>query len=225
MPEPQTSAASAIKVWDWPVRLSHWSFAVLVPAMWYTADNSLWWWHTRLGMVLLAVLIFRVLWGFAGSETARFSQFVRGPKAVLAYLRGAGEGYFGHNPLGALSVIALLAAMFAQVGMGLFGGDPFDGATGPLNGFVGVMTADTLTDWHETFVWVIAGLVVLHLSAIAFYAAAKRTNLVGPMVTGKKQAEPEESGLGTTATARAVTLLILSIAISVWIWFGAPPFG
>lgn len=214
----------SIAVWDWPVRLSHWSFAVLVPAMWYTAEYSHWVWHTRLGVTLLGVLIFRLIWGVVGSDTARFSQFVKGPRAVLNHLRGSGEGApkIGHSPIGALSVIALLTAMCAQVGMGLFAGDPFDGATGPLNGFVGVMTADQLTDWHEDFVYVVLALAALHLAAIAFYAFVKRRNLVGPMLTGKKLAEGIEAGIAPITQGRAIAALLVAAGVAVWVWLGAP---
>ncbi|MEP2736886.1 MAG: cytochrome b/b6 domain-containing protein [Erythrobacter sp.] len=218
----------SITVWDWPVRLSHWSFAVLVPAMWYTAEYSHWYWHTRLGTVLLGVLTFRLIWGVIGSQTARFSQFVKGPRAVLNYLRGSdgeAEPSFGHSPIGALSVIALLTAMLIQLGMGLFAGDPYDGATGPLNSFVGVMTADQLTDWHEDFVCVVLALAALHLAAIAFYAIVKRRNLVGPMLTGAKNAEGKAAGLAPIAQGRAIAALLVAAGIALWVWFGAPPFG
>ena len=150
-----------VRVWDWPVRLTHWSFALLVPAMWITADNSQWGWHMRLGHVLLALLIFRVIWGVIGTDTARFSSFVKGPLAVIGYLRGGYDekGNKGHSPLAALAVLALLGLMSVQVGMGLFAGDPFDGATGPLNPLVGVMTADRITTTHEWFWWLVFGMI------------------------------------------------------------------
>lgn len=219
----------SVRVWDLPVRLSHWSFAVLVSALWYTADNSLWYWHTRLGIVLLGVLIFRIIWGFIGSKTARFSHFVKGPRAIVAYLRGSGgdgaRPYFGHSPVAALSVLALLGAMLAQVSMGLFAGDPFDGATGPLNAFVGVMTADQITEWHTDFVWVIGALVGLHLLAIAFYAAVKRSNLVSPMVTGKRAMPKGQKGNAPIAWGRFAIATLASAGIALWIWSGAPPLG
>ncbi|WP_379551188.1 cytochrome b/b6 domain-containing protein [Qipengyuania sp. DGS5-3] len=219
-------AEKTITVWAWPVRLSHWSFAFLVPMMWYTAENSLWWWHTRLGMVLFGVLLFRISWGFAGSGTARFAQFVRGPSAVIAYLRGKYDEGIGHSPLGALGVVALLGAMSLQVGMGLFAGDPFDGATGPLNGLVGVMTADMLTDWHETFLWVVLGLVALHLSAIAFYDVIKHSNLIEPMITGQRDVAPSVAeDIEHGSRARPFIVLIICAAITVWVWLGAPPFS
>jgi len=214
-----------VAIWDWPVRITHWSFVVLLPAMWLTAENSVWGWHLRLGHVLLALIIFRVLWGFFGTDTARFASFIKGPGRVLAYLRGEYDDTreIGHSPLGALAVIGLLSLTFAQVAMGLFAGDPYDGATGPLNGLVRIGTADFLTDTHEWFVYVVAGMVGLHLTAIALYAAIRRQNLVGPMVVGK--AEKAHGTKGNSRASMGGLLLSAGVAIgaAIWVWFGAPP--
>lgn len=149
-PASWSPAASApdVRVWDGLLRLTHWSFPLLILVMWWTAENDKWAWHRRTGLVLLGILAFRLLWGFIGPETARFARFVKGPTAVLAYLRGDGGvgPAIGHSPLGGWSTMVLLLAMLAQVGMGLFAGDPFDGMTGPLNPLVGVMLADTITE-------------------------------------------------------------------------------
>jgi len=212
-----------MRVWDLPLRLTHWSFAILVPALWWSAENSQWTWHKRLGLTLLGLLIFRIIWGFLGTRTARFASFVRGPRAVLDYLRGRLDHRIGHSPLAALSVLALLGAMLMQVGAGLFAGDPYDGATGPLNAIVSVSTADTLTDWHEWFYWVVLGLVALHLAAIAYYGAFKRDDLVSPMVSGEKTEAP---GLEENSTMRWANLGIaagIAVAVVVWVANGAPP--
>ncbi len=212
-----------VTVWDLPLRLCHWGFAVLIPAMWWTAENSEWAWHKRCGLILLGLLVFRIIWGFIGPRTARFASFVRGPGAVLAYLRGGGAKTIGHNPLGALSVIALLLAVLAQVGMGLFAGDPFDGATGPLNPLVGVMTADMLTDWHETFFDVVVVLVGLHLAAILFYAIVKRNNLTGPMVSGQKAVTGGVEGIGAVPWGKALVTAAISAGLVMWVANGGPP--
>ncbi|MEL6529478.1 MAG: cytochrome b/b6 domain-containing protein [Pseudomonadota bacterium] len=219
-------ASQTIHVWDLPVRLCHWSFALLIPAMWWTAENSAWAWHKRLGLVLLGLLVFRIIWGVLGSRTARFVSFVKGPSAVMAYLRGdrdTADPAIGHNPLGALSVIALLGAMALQVSMGLFAGDPFDGATGPLNSLVGVMTADTLTDWHEMFFWVIVSLVGLHLTAIGFYAIVKRNNLISPMISGSKTVSGDAMENPPTPWQNALISAVASAGVVVWVAYGAPP--
>lgn len=214
-----------VRIWDWPVRLVHWSLVVLVPAMWITAENSEWGWHTQLGHVLLAMLTFRVLWGFIGTDTARFARFVRGPGKVLAYMRG-GYDYKankGHNPLGALAVLALLGIVAAQVGMGLFAGDPYDGATGPLNSLVGVMTADAITETHEWFVYVIFGMIGLHILAVGVYGAFQQQNLIGAMIGGKADKAPEVEDNPPTPWVRALVALALALGFTAWIWFGAPP--
>ena len=212
-----------VNVWDLPVRLCHWAFAILIPAMWWTAENSEWAWHKRLGLLLLGLLVFRIIWGFVGSRTARFASFVRGPAQILAHIRGQTTGGIGHNPIGAMSVIALLLAMLAQVSLGLFAGDPFDGATGPLNPLVGVLTADMLTDWHETFFDVLVALIVLHLAAIAYYAAVKRDNLVGPMVSGRRTVSGEIKGNASAPWLSAALALAVAAAFVAWIASGAPP--
>lgn len=212
-----------VKVWDLPVRLCHWAFALLIPAMWWTAENSEWAWHKRMGLILLGLLVFRIIWGFIGSRTARFASFVRGPSAIVAYLRGETKEQIGHNPLGALSVLALLSAMLLQVSFGLFAGDPFDGATGPLNSLVGVMTADWLTDWHETFFDVIVVLMGLHVTAIACYAVFKRDNLVGPMVNGTRKVPGQVEGIAPISWPNALAAIGVSAALVGWIASGAPP--
>lgn len=214
-----------IRVWDLPVRICHWSFAILVPAMWWTAENGEMGWHMRLGIVLLALLVFRILWGFAGSSTARFVQFIRGPGKVLSYLVGRTKwpaSAIGHNPAGGWSVVAMLSAMLAQVIFGLFAGDPYDGATGPLNEMVGVMTADMLTDWHHTFFYVVLALVALHLLAIAFYAGIKREDLVRPMVTGEREALGGVAGIRKVPAWRGLACAAISLALAWWVWSGAP---
>ena len=211
-----------MRVWDLPVRLTHWSFAFLVPALGWSAENSEWALHKRFGVTLLGLLIFRVLWGILGSRTARFASFVRGPGSVLAYLKGKMADTIGHNPLGALSVLGLLTVMFIQVGAGLFAGDPYDGATGPLNGLVKVSTAAALTEWHEWFYWVILGFVALHLTAIMFYAGIKQNDLLSPMVSGRKLVtgamEPNEA----TPWVRFVIAAGVAAAVATWVAFEAP---
>ncbi len=213
-------AQTQIKVWDWPVRLTHWSFALLIPAMWWTAENGEMGWHMRLGLLLLGLVTFRILWGFLGSSTARFSDFVRGPITVLRYVTGQRQSSgspHGHSPIGGWSVVLLLSAMLAQVGFGLFAGDPFDGATGPLNGTVGVLTADMLTDWHDSFFWGLVGLIGLHLTAILFYHVVAKKDLVGPMVTGKRLVTDPEGALIAAPIWRLLVCLAIPIALVVGI--------
>lgn len=216
---------SDIRVWDPLLRLSHWSFPVLIAAMWWTAENDKWGLHKRLGLVLLGVLVFRFVWGFIGPETARFSQFVKGPRAVLDYWQGGaspGPGAIGHSPIGGWSTLALLGAMLVQVGLGLFAGDPYDGMTGPLNPLVGVMLADAITEVHEAFFNVLAGLIVLHLAAICWYAA-KGNDLLSPMVAGTRPPLAGVSGIGPMPWGRGLLAIALAAGFAMWIVYGAPP--
>lgn len=213
-----------VAVWDPLLRLVHWSFPLLIAAMWWTAQNHKWALHKRLGLVLFGLLAFRLLWGFMGPETARFAQFVKGPKAVLAYLRGetrAGPA-IGHSPLGGWSTVVLLGAMLLQVSLGLFAGDPFDGMTGPLNSLVGVSLADTITELHEIGFWVIVGLVALHLAAICYYAA-KGDDLLSPMVGGNRPPLEGVAGIGPMPWLRGLLACGLAAGLALWVATGAPP--
>lgn len=214
-----------VRVWDALLRLTHWSFPLLIPALWWTAENHKYALHKRLGLVLLGLLAFRLLWGFIGPETARFSRFVKGPGAVVAYLRGGaleGANRIGHSPLGGWSTMVLLAAMLVQVSLGLFAGDPFDGTTGPLNSLVGVALADTITELHETFFWVIAGLIVLHLAAICYYAV-KGDDLLSPMIGGARPPMAGVAGIGPTPWVKGLIAAALSAGLALWVAGGAPP--
>ncbi|WP_285710532.1 cytochrome b/b6 domain-containing protein [Erythrobacter oryzae] len=223
-PPPRAGLPPDVSVWDPLLRLTHWSFPLLIPAMWWTAENDKWALHKRLGLALLGLLMFRILWGFLGPETARFTQFVKGPKAVLAYLRGdrsAGPA-IGHSPLGGWSTMVLLGAMLLQVSLGLFAGDPFDGTTGPLNQLVGVALADTITELHETLFWGIAGLIGLHLAAICFYAV-KGDDLLSPMVGGTRPPMEGVAGIGPVPWVRGLLACGLAAGLALWVAYGAPP--
>lgn len=172
-------------VWDLPVRLFHWSIIPLIGLSWWTAKNGFDQIHLWSGHALLFGLLFRILWGFAGSSTARFASFVRGPAAVFAYLRHGGSGQAGHSPVGALSVLAMLLALIVQIATGLVQIDDEDFIEGPLSGLVGFDTAVLAHDVHEASFNVLLGLIALHLLAIAYYQLVRRRPLVRPMLTGR----------------------------------------
>jgi cytochrome b len=218
--------APDIRVWDPLLRITHWSFVLIVPAMWWTAENSKWALHKRLGLVLLGLLAFRLLWGFMGPETARFARFVKGPGEVIAYLRGSlpqAAQRIGHSPIGGWSTLALLGALLFQVSLGLFAGDPYDGMTGPLNPLAGAALADTITEVHETFFWVIAGLIALHLAAIAFYASVKGQDLLSPMVSGDRPPLEGVTGIGPMPWGRGLLACGLAAGLALWVAYGVPP--
>ncbi len=211
-----------VRIWDLPTRLFHWSLVALVVFSVVTAQVGGNWmnWHMWSGYAILALIVFRLLWGFAGSRYALFAQFVRGPRAVLAYLRaarGAGERYAGHNPLGAWSVLALLAALLVQAGTGLFANDEI-ATEGPLSKLVSGATASLMTRVHSLNQNVIYALVALHVAAIAFYFFAKRENLVAPMITGDKRGIATEPARDDALMrARAALLALLAAGLVAYI--------
>lgn len=208
------------RIWDLPVRLVHWSFALLLPAMWWTAEEGDIETHVTLGLVTLALVLFRLLWGLWGSETARFASFIRGPAAIRDYLRAApAEVRPGHNPLGALSVVALLGLLAVQVSIGLFTQDVDGLESGPLSYLVSYDFADGAREWHELGFNLLLALVGLHLAAIAWYRLRKRQNLVGPMITGKGEAT---TALRFAPAWLALATLAISGAVAWWIGQGAP---
>ena len=182
------SGTRLVRVWDLPIRLFHWTLAGLIGFSWYSAEEQMLDWHLRSGMAILFLLIFRILWGFFGSSTARFSQFVKGPAAVLAYVKGKAASGLGHNPLGALSVIGLLGVTALQTALGLFAEDNDGLMAGPLSLKISPDLAGTLTELHEALFNVLLALIVLHLAAIIYYAIRGKL-LVGPMITGKTKVE------------------------------------
>lgn len=200
-----------VRVWDLPVRLTHWALVACVAVAFVSAKvgGNLMVWHGRAGLAILGLVVFRIVWGFVGSRHARFADFVRGPAAVVAYLRGEWSG-LGHNPLGALSVLALLTLMLALVLTGLFANDDiaYQGYLYPL---VGADISSQVTGVHKLFEPLLIVLVLAHVGAIAFYARVKKTNLVLPMVTGWK--DVPDAGDEVPAKARWPGLL-LALAIA-----------
>lgn len=187
--DPVHSVPRRVTVWDLPTRLFHWLLVAFVATSFVTAEigGNAMQIHEWSGFVILSLLIFRVGWGFFGSRTARFTDFVRGPKAVLSYagglLRKDSPPHFGHNPLGGWSIVAMLLTLFVQAGTGLFANDDIL-TEGPLYSWVSKATSDFITDIHQWNQGVIVALVAIHLLAILFYFLVKRENLVRPMITG-----------------------------------------
>jgi cytochrome b len=210
-------------VWDLPLRLVHWLLALLIGFSWWSVHNHHTDWHIWSGCAILTLLIFRLLWGFVGSSTARFSSFVRGPRAIRDYFAGRWSG-IGHNPIGALSVLALLAAVAIQVGLGLISEDEDGLYTGPLFRLVSMDTSDKARDIHEQWFNVILGLVVLHLAAIVFYRLRGR-HLIKPMITGRAVLEPGAEPMRPGKWWVALICLAVGIGITRWIVAGAPPFS
>jgi cytochrome b len=212
-----------VPIWDLPTRLFHWALAGLVGFSWWTAETHRDDLHIWSGMAVLTLLIFRILWGFVGASTARFRNFVRGPRAVFGYLRGEWRG-IGHNPLGAISVIALLGLLIVQVGLGLISSDEDGLVEGPLAPLVSYATSDWAADLHEDLFNVLLVLIGLHIAAILFYRLRGK-RLIGPMVTGRGAAEPGMEPMRRGKAWVALLCLLIAIGITRWIIAGAPPFS
>lgn len=203
------------RIWDLPLRLFHWTLVVLVGISIYTGEVGgfeLMDYHQLAGYAVLTLLGFRILWGFAGSTWSRFASFVK-PTAILPYLRslvaGTGQAYPGHNPLGGLSVLAMLLALLTQAGTGLFANDDIM-VEGPLVHWVSEATSDLLTRVHHYNSKLIYVLLGLHLLAIAAYELLKKERLILPMITGKKAVLT--GGQAPRPLREAVTALLLLAA-------------
>jgi cytochrome b len=217
-----------IRVWDLPTRLFHWCLLLCVLGLFITsemkASNALLW-HSRLGYGVLILLLFRVLWGLVGGRWSRFSNFIYSPSSLLRYLRGKAnpEHLVGHNPLGALSVFAMLAALLVQVGSGLISDNEID-FTGPLSHWVSSATALTATTFHKTGgkAFLIL-LVLLHVVAIGFYRFKKKERLVHAMLLGDKHIASSltaRASVDTLAT-RVFALILLCACAGFVYWLQA----
>jgi cytochrome b len=214
------------RVWDLPTRLFHWSLVLFVGLSWWTAETGRDTLHLWFGYGVLFLLFFRILWGFLGSSTARFSAFVRGPGAVVEYVRNRFRWPLaGHAPLGALSVIALLVLLLIQVGTGLIAMDEDGLFAGPLAYAVSVGMSDTMTELHEElFDWLLI-LIGLHIAAILMYRLALGRNLLGPMISGKADLPRGMEPMRPATPLVAIVCVLLALAATAWIVFGAPPLG
>jgi cytochrome b len=183
-----------IRVWDLPTRVFHWLLVLSVVTLVVTGNigGDMMAWHFRAGYVVLSLLLFRLVWGFAGGHWSRFTQFIYSPKSLLAYLKGQAHAHhtIGHNPMGALSVFGLLGFLALQVASGLFSDDEI-ASTGPLSRFVSADWVSLLTWFHKDVgKVVILAMVALHVVVILFYLFKKKDNLIGPMVWGDKHLPP-----------------------------------
>lgn len=208
--------ARGVRVWDLPTRLFHWSLVVLVALLYATGEFEMldMRWHFWCGYAVIALTGFRILWGFLGSQTSRFADFLRGPAAVLRYLKSQSstnpQFSIGHNPLGGWSVLALLLAVAVQSVTGLFASDEIE-SDGPLVGQVSTHTVKLMTRLHHWNQNVLLGLIGLHVIAVLFYLLARHENLIVPMITGRKKIA-DARPLRFTSTWIALVLLALSAA-------------
>ena len=183
-----------ILVWDVPVRLFHWLLVILMATSYFSGRAKGDWMqlHFWSGYAILTLLLFRIVWGFVGSSTARFSHFLKGPAAALTHVghlfRKEGPRDVGHNPMGGAMVVVLIFAVLAQVVAGLFTADTDTGmVNGPLALKVADKWVDRATAFHAWWINVLLILVAIHVAAVALYLVWKRHNLIGPMITGRKR--------------------------------------
>jgi len=187
-------------IWDLPVRVFHWALLLLLSISAYTAlsggiDEMDY--HMLSGYGILTLLLFRIIWGFVARGNARFSNFVRGPSTIWQYVTKSGsytsdsanqepKPIEGHNPLGALSIIAILLVLLFQAVTGLFANDDIF-LEGPLTHLVSYTTSRQITEFHKLNAWLIVTLSVIHIGAIAYYEFIKKDRLTLTMITGRKQ--------------------------------------
>ena len=195
-------------VWDMPVRVFHWSLALSFAGAWLTAESEYWkLWHVSFGYSMALLIGFRLVWGLLGTRYARFTQFVRGPSAVkayfLSYLQGKPQHHVGHNPAGALAILAIMATVLVTVATGY--------ATYEELGW------DWLQDMHEAMASLLMGIVVIHIAAVLLTSVVHKENLVRAMLTGKKMIPPGEA-IHTSWFAIAL-LLLCTLAVLWWFMF------
>ena len=207
----KTEQSTRVLVWDLPTRLFHWLLLITVILSFVTGNigGIIMEYHMLSGYAILVLLIFRLLWGFVGSRTARFSSFVKGPATVLSHVAGLLQRktetpYLGHNPLGGWSIVAMLLVLFVQVATGLFASDDIL-TEGPLYVWVGKETSNLLTWVHLINRFVLVALIAIHIFAVFFYFFFKHENLIGPMITGMKRWHAAvETTVGSNLLAAAI---------------------
>lgn len=199
-------------LWDWPVRICHWSIVLLVIACWWTADNHEIVYHSYCAYVLLGVVLFRIYWGFFGSSSARFSHFLQKPAVAWRYLKNLPQRKVsvstGHNPIGGYSAVALLFLLLLQIALGLFAidVDGFDG--GPFSDYLSFKTSRMVTGWHEYTFNMLLGFIALHIVAVLYYLVWRRQNLTAAMLHGK-------AAIATPVNSGSILHLAIGITISV----------
>lgn len=209
-----------VRVWDLPTRLFHWGLATALAGSWITNAQNEMTLHMYCGYAAATLVVWRVLWGLVGSETARFAQFVRGPAAIMRYVQQGYHDRLGHNPLGALSVLALLALVLVQATTGLFSNDDifFDG---PWAGVLTKDMSDAVTGYHVLNKNVLLALIALHIFTVGYYRY-RGEDLLSPMLTGDKVVEepvrePRHRPLWLAALLLIVSAAAVGVAFRFWV--------
>lgn len=222
-----------VVAWDLPTRLFHWTLVALVVSAWVSfqyaeqiGDHRLRW-HRANGVAVVILLLWRVMWGFAGSSTSRFHRFIYSPVAAAHYaaslVGGRTQRFLGHNPLGAYVVLALLAIAMTQASLGLFTVEHNDIAAGPLYRLVTEEATKLASRWHRVlFYYVLLPAVALHVTANVLYGLVKREPLIAAMITGRKPTEavPFEDAQTADVPKRPLVRAALLLALSAGIVLG-----
>lgn len=209
-----------IRVWDLPTRLFHWALAAAVIGLIVSGriGGNAMVWHFRFGYAVLALLLFRLVWGVVGGHWSRFASFLPSPAAVGRYLRGQGNIGGGHSPLGALSVVGMLAVLVVQVGTGLLSDDEIAFA-GPLSRYVSGSIVGQVTGYHKNWgQWLVIGLVALHVVAILFYVLVRRQTLVRPMLHGDRTLPAALPASRDDLRSRLVALAVMVVCSGAVAW-------
>lgn len=186
----KVAQSNQVQVWDGATRLWHWSIVLLMIFLWYSAEiaDDLMDWHMRAGRLLLGLIVFRIVWGFIGSDTSRFANFIKSPAEIIHYLKNKSQHshaeQIGHNPAGGIMVLVLIAGLIVQATTGLFTSDGYFYG-GPFADSIDADLGELFTNIHHIGFKLLLALVAIHILAIIAYLV-KRDNLVRPMVTGKK---------------------------------------
>ncbi len=223
-----TAARDRFRVWDLPTRIFHWALAILVIFSFATGKIGGGWmdWHLKSGYAILALLLFRLGWGILGSQTARFTHFVRGPRAAIAFARATFGGNhpltLGHNPMGGWMVVFMLALLVAQASSGLFADDEI-ATQGPLAVKVSNALVAKMTSFHYYNGWTIVAAVALHVIAVATYQWALKVDVLRPMVSGWKVVppglrppEPERAAVWLAAAFLAIAAALVYALVVIY---------
>ena len=217
----QAPAATTVDlpVWDLPVRLFHWTLVLLLVVSWATGQDGgidAMTWHLSTGLAVLALLLARIAWGLIGSQSARFGEFVRGPRAAWADTRALlqrnAPPHAGHPPLGGWMVVALLVALLVQCVTGLFANDAVM-TEGPLASRVSPSMGEWLSTVHRWNVNVLLALAALHVAAVVYHIVALRSDLLRGMITGRRRLSTLETPPRMRSAWLALAILITAAAL------------
>ncbi len=216
-------SSSSVRVWDIFTRLFHWLLVVAIGVAWWSGEQGGEWmsWHLRAGYLVLGLVIFRVIWGFAGSHYARFGQFLRSPASTLGYLKnmlkGRDDAHLGHNPAGGWGVIVLLLLCAVQAGTGLFANDDIF-TEGPLAYLVGYDLSIEITRWHKLMFNALLAMIALHVLAVVYHQRFRKEAIVQAMITGKKPVAGELAGVTVNRSREWLlgSTAVLISAAAVW---------